>query len=61
MIYQIKKILSEKLKEKLKLDGILITLKPSIEEAINSLQLKNDDIILITGSLYLAGEVLNIN
>ena len=49
------------LKNKLKLDGIEIQSKPSIEEAINSLQVENDEIILITGSLYLAGEVLNLN
>ena len=49
------------LKNKLKLDGIEIQSKSSIEEAINSLPLKNDEIILITGSLYLAGEVLNLN
>ena len=49
------------LKNKLKLDGIEIQSKPSIEEAINSLTLKKDEIILITGSLYLAGEVLNLN
>ena len=33
----------------------------SIEEAIKSIDLKENDIILITGSLYLAGEVLNLN
>ena len=33
----------------------------SIEEAIVSIDLKTGDIILITGSLYLAGEVLNLN
>ena len=33
----------------------------SIEEAIVSIDLKTSDIILITGSLYLAGEVLNLN
>jgi len=49
------------LKNKLKLDGIEIQSKSSIEEAINSLPLKNDEIVLITGSLYLAGEVLNLN
>ena len=32
-----------------------------LEEAIRSIPLKGDDILLITGSLYLAGEVLNIN
>ena len=35
--------------------------KNSIKEAIRSLKLGHDDIILITGSLYLAGEVLNLN
>ena len=49
------------LKNKLKLDGIKILSKPSIKEAISSLTLKNDEIILITGSLYLVGEVLNLN
>ena len=31
------------------------------EQAINSIELQENDIILITGSLYLAGEVLNLN
>jgi len=35
--------------------------KDSIEEAISSIKLQENDIILITGSLYLAGEVLNLN
>jgi len=38
-----------------------VNYKKSIEDAINSLKLSNNDIILITGSLYLAGEVLNLN
>jgi dihydrofolate synthase/folylpolyglutamate synthase len=33
----------------------------SIEEAIKSIPLKKNDLLLITGSLYLAGEVLNLN
>ena len=33
----------------------------SIQEAINNLNLKKNDIVLITGSLYLTGEVLNLN
>ena len=33
----------------------------SIKEALKSLNLKDGDIIIITGSLYLAGEVLNLN
>tara|TARA_B100000795_G_scaffold196990_1_gene150999 strand:+ start:1313 stop:2581 length:1269 start_codon:yes stop_codon:yes gene_type:complete len=38
-----------------------IQYKESIEDAIKSILVENDDIILITGSLYLAGEVLNLN
>ena len=33
----------------------------SVENAIRSINLQENDIILITGSLYLAGEVLNLN
>jgi len=35
--------------------------KKSVQEAISSISLGENDIILITGSLYLAGEVLNLN
>ena len=35
--------------------------KESIIDAIKSVPVKENDIILITGSLYLAGEVLNLN
>ena len=35
--------------------------KESIQEAISSIKIQEDDIILITGSLYLAGEILNLN
>ena len=38
-----------------------IKYKESIEEAISSIKLQENDIILITGSLYLAGEILNLN
>ena len=38
-----------------------ISYKNSIEEALNSLNLGKDDLIMITGSLYLAGELLNLN
>ncbi len=38
-----------------------INYKNSIKEALNSLDLKENDIAIITGSLYLAGEVLNLN
>ena len=50
-----------KLKNKLKLEGLRINSKPSIQEAIKSIFIKENEIILITGSLYLAGEVLNVN
>ena len=33
----------------------------SVEDALKKISTENDDIILITGSLYLAGEVLNLN
>jgi len=48
------------LKEKIK-NFSNIQYKNSIEEAISSINLKENDIILITGSLYLAGEVLSLN
>ena len=38
-----------------------IQYKKNIFEAIKSIPAKKDDLILITGSLYLAGEVLNLN
>ena len=38
-----------------------IKYKKSVEEAISSIKIQENDIILITGSLYLAGEVLNLN
>ena len=38
-----------------------INYKESIQDAIKSILVSNNDIILITGSLYLAGEVLNLN
>ena len=53
-------IKGKKLKDKL--NGFPnINYKESIEEAIKSIPVKENDIILITGSLYLAGEVLNLN
>ena len=53
-------IKGNKLKEKIKTFKN-IKYQSSIEEAIVSIDLKANDIILITGSLYLAGEVLNLN
>jgi dihydrofolate synthase/folylpolyglutamate synthase len=49
-----------KLKEKIN-NFPNIKYKDSIEEAISSIKVQENDIILITGSLYLAGEVLNLN
>ena len=53
-------IKGNKLKEKIN-NHSNIEYKNSVEEAISSINLKENDIILITGSLYLAGEVLNLN
>ena len=41
--------------------SIKIQNKKDIKDAISSINLEENDIILITGSLYLAGEVLKIN
>ena len=38
-----------------------IKYKRSVEEALKALELGEDDVVIITGSLYLAGEILNIN
>ena len=53
-------IKGNELKKKIKNFGKVIY-KNSIEDAISSINLQENDIILITGSLYLAGEVLNLN
>ena len=53
-------IKGNKLKEKIK-NFKNIKYQRSVESAIRSIDLKENDIILITGSLYLAGEVLNLN
>ena len=53
-------IKGSELKEKIK-NFEKINYKNSVEEAIRSIDLQENDIILITGSLYLAGEVLNLN
>ena len=48
------------LKEKLKyLPNVIY--QENIEQAIKSVQLKDNDVLVITGSLYLASEVLNLN
>ena len=38
-----------------------VNYKKSIEEALKTLNPEKDDLIMITGSLYLAGELLNLN
>ena len=53
-------IKGKELKDKLN-DFKNIQYQESIENAIKSIPVKENDIILITGSLYLAGEVLNLN
>jgi len=53
-------IRGSELKEKIK-NFENINYKNSVEKAISSIDLQENDIILITGSLYLAGEVLNLN
>ena len=40
---------------------VCIKYKENIELAIKSLKFKENDILIITGSLYLAGEMLNLN
>ena len=53
-------ITGKELKEKFK-SLTNVQYKENIEEAIKSITLKENDLLLITGSLYLAGEVLNLN
>ena len=53
-------IRGEDLKNKL-IDFKNVQYKENIFEAIKSIPVKKNDLILITGSLYLAGEVLNLN
>ena len=48
------------LKEKFK-DIPNVQYKENIVQAIKSIPLKKSDLLIITGSLYLAGEVLNLN
>ena len=57
---QLNSISGKDLKEKFK-NIPIVQYKESIEQAIESLQLKENDLVIITGSLYLAGEMLNLN
>ena len=49
-----------RLKEKFK-NMPNVSYKKSIEDAIKSINLNQGDLLLITGSLYLCSEVLNLN
>ncbi len=53
-------ISGEELKKKFK-NIQNVQYKKDIEQAIKSITLKENDLIIITGSLYLAGEILNFN
>ena len=57
---QINAISGLELKDKFKKQSN-VQYQASIEEAIKSIPLKENDLLVITGSLYLAGEVLNLN
>ena len=53
-------ISGRKLKEKFK-NVPNVKFHEGIEQAIKSVKLANGDLLLITGSLYLCAEVLNLN
>ena len=53
-------ISGKKLKEKFQ-NVFNAKYEDNVEKAIKSLTLKENDILIITGSLYLAGEILNLN
>ena len=53
-------ISGKKLKEKFK-NIQNVQYKKDIVQAIESIPLKENDLVVITGSLYLAGEMLNLN
>ena len=53
-------ISGKQLKEKFK-SFPNVQYKESIEQAIKSIPLKENDLVIVTGSLYLSGEFLNLN
>ena len=53
-------ISGEKLREKFK-NIPNVQYKKSIKEAIQSIRFEKDDLLIVTGSLYLSGEFLNLN
>ena len=54
-------ISKEEFKNKLKHINKNISLENSIEESIKSLSKHQNSIVICTGSLYLIGEILNLN
>ena len=57
---QVNAISGKKLKEKFK-NFANLSFSENIEQALKDLQLNQNDIVIITGSIYLTGEVLNLN
>ena len=57
---QVNAISGRKLKEKFK-NFSKLSFSESIEQALKALQLNQNDVVIITGSIYLSGEVLNLN
>ena len=53
-------ISGKKLKEKFR-NVLNVKYEENIDKAIKSLSLEENDILIITGSLYLVGEILNLN
>ena len=53
-------ISGKKLKEKFR-SVLNVKYEENIERAIKTLSLEKNDILIITGSLYLTGEILNLN
>ena len=53
-------ISGKKLKEKFR-NVLNVKYEENIKRAIKNLSLEKNDILIITGSLYLAGEILNLN
>ena len=57
---QVNAISGKNLKEKFK-NFSNLSFSENIEQALKNLRLNQDDIVIITGSIYLTGEVLNLN
>ena len=57
---QVNAISGKKLKEKFK-NFSNLSFSQNIEQALKDLRLNKNDIVIITGSIYLTGEVLNLN